>query len=244
MEAAEPGREGGEREQAESLAWEAGRLVRGAVARGRAGLHRLQLGPGGRGAELAWGQAALDALLRCVGRWGDQSVRWGHRSGPREPRAGPACPAPLAGPLRPPARLHGRSGACRVGVRDTRLWRGLDRRDAANRRPSSVRVWTGWVSSPTWEEATDGSRTSARSEACGSSRGPCPTHAASTSTSARISAPEWHYGSRRPTGSQWASCYTTLSNGGLGSANPSFNGFDITVSVGRWSERGSRRGSS
>jgi hypothetical protein len=35
-----------------------------------------------------------------------------------------------------------------------------------------------------------------------------------------------------------------LSNGGLGSANPSFNGFDITVSVGRWSERGSRRGPS
>jgi Lipid A 3-O-deacylase (PagL) len=32
-----------------------------------------------------------------------------------------------------------------------------------------------------------------------------------------------------------------LSNGGLGSANPSFNGFDITVSVGRWYERGSRR---
>jgi hypothetical protein len=26
-----------------------------------------------------------------------------------------------------------------------------------------------------------------------------------------------------------------LSNGGLGSANPSFNGFDVTVSVGRWS---------
>ena len=26
-----------------------------------------------------------------------------------------------------------------------------------------------------------------------------------------------------------------LSNGGLGSANPSFNGFDMTVSVGRWS---------
>jgi Lipid A 3-O-deacylase (PagL) len=35
-----------------------------------------------------------------------------------------------------------------------------------------------------------------------------------------------------------------LSNGGLGSANPSFNGFDITVSVGRWYERGSRRGPS
>jgi Lipid A 3-O-deacylase (PagL) len=35
-----------------------------------------------------------------------------------------------------------------------------------------------------------------------------------------------------------------LSNGGLGSANPSFNGFDITVSVGRWFERGSRRGPS
>jgi hypothetical protein len=35
-----------------------------------------------------------------------------------------------------------------------------------------------------------------------------------------------------------------LSNGGLGSANPSFNGFDVTVSVGRWSERGSRRGPS
>jgi hypothetical protein len=26
-----------------------------------------------------------------------------------------------------------------------------------------------------------------------------------------------------------------LSNGGLGSANPSFNGFDVTMSVGRWS---------
>jgi hypothetical protein len=26
-----------------------------------------------------------------------------------------------------------------------------------------------------------------------------------------------------------------LSNGGLGRANPSFNGFDVTVSVGRWS---------
>jgi hypothetical protein len=26
-----------------------------------------------------------------------------------------------------------------------------------------------------------------------------------------------------------------LSNGGLGNANPSFNGFDVTVSVGRWS---------
>ena len=35
-----------------------------------------------------------------------------------------------------------------------------------------------------------------------------------------------------------------LSNGGVGSANPSFNGFDITVSVGRWRERGSRRGPS
>ena len=35
-----------------------------------------------------------------------------------------------------------------------------------------------------------------------------------------------------------------LSNGGLGSANPSFNGFDITVSVGSWYERGSRRGPS
>jgi hypothetical protein len=35
-----------------------------------------------------------------------------------------------------------------------------------------------------------------------------------------------------------------LSNGGLGSANPSFNGFDVTVSVGRWCERGSRRGPS
>jgi hypothetical protein len=34
-----------------------------------------------------------------------------------------------------------------------------------------------------------------------------------------------------------------LSNGGLGSANPSFNGFDITVSVGRWCER-PRRGPS
>jgi Lipid A 3-O-deacylase (PagL) len=35
-----------------------------------------------------------------------------------------------------------------------------------------------------------------------------------------------------------------LSNGGLGSANPSFNGLDMTVSVGRWSERGLRRGPS
>ena len=35
-----------------------------------------------------------------------------------------------------------------------------------------------------------------------------------------------------------------LSNGGLGSANPSFNGFDLTVSVGRCCERGSRRGPS
>ncbi len=35
-----------------------------------------------------------------------------------------------------------------------------------------------------------------------------------------------------------------LSNGGLGSANPSFNGFDITASVGRCCERGSRRESS
>jgi hypothetical protein len=31
-----------------------------------------------------------------------------------------------------------------------------------------------------------------------------------------------------------------LSNGGLGSANPSFNGFDMTVSVGRWAERGGK----
>ena len=33
-----------------------------------------------------------------------------------------------------------------------------------------------------------------------------------------------------------------LSNGGLGSANPSFNGFDVTVSVGRSRERASRPG--
>jgi hypothetical protein len=33
-------------------------------------------------------------------------------------------------------------------------------------------------------------------------------------------------------------------NGGLGSANPRFNGFDVTVSVGRCCERGSRRGPS
>jgi hypothetical protein len=35
-----------------------------------------------------------------------------------------------------------------------------------------------------------------------------------------------------------------LSNGGLGRANPSFNGFDLTLSVGKWCEGGSRRGPS
>ena len=116
-----PGLEGCEHEPHASLAPEAGRLVRGAGPRGRADLHRLPLGPGRRGAELAGRQAALDALLRRGGWWDDRPVRWGHRAGPRELRAGPACPASLAGPLRPAARLHGRSGARRAGVRDARF---------------------------------------------------------------------------------------------------------------------------
>jgi hypothetical protein len=38
---------------------------------------------------------------------------------------------------------------------------------------------------------------------------PVPDPRGIRSTSARISAPEWHSGSRRPTGSQWPSCSTT-----------------------------------
>ena len=241
METAEPGREGGEREQAESLASEAGRLVRGAVTRGRAGLHRLQLGPGGRGG------SSLGARLRSTLSFdvsgGGATSLFGGATDPGRGSLEVALHARLPLLVRSGLQLDYTAGVVPVAVAFGTRVSGAGLPDGTLRTETVFGAGVDGIGlvahlgrSDRWQpyvSAVGGVRLFERPVP--DPRGIRFNFSADLGAGVAFRVAPAH---RVAVGV----VLHHLSNGGLGSANPSFNGFDVTVSVGRWYDGGSRRG--